>query len=136
MINVYIWSSTLRDNTATVDNSRTMWILILLSQLSYGVSSRLVLHIDGFTRYFIFFFIQAQCKPLEEPEYGIVSPGLAQGITVNYSCEWGFELNGTRSVECQNATWSVHTTPTCDGKSIPMYENENLIPFPQFWKYV
>ncbi|XP_071844640.1 uncharacterized protein [Apostichopus japonicus] len=67
-----------------------------------------------------------QCKPLEEPEYGIVSPGLAQGITVNYSCEWGFELNGTRSVECQNATWSVHTTPTCDAKPcFPSFEQQN-----------
>ena len=60
-----------------------------------------------------------QCS-ITDPEIGPPANGrlLFDGLTVTYTCNTGYTLNGSITRTCgENRTWSS-TTPTCDGKII------------------
>ena len=66
-------------------------------------------------------FLAVQCDALSDPANGAVSvTGTGVGDTATYSCNDGYELNGSGTQTCQsNGDWS-ELPPTCESEYMPM----------------
>ena len=67
-------------------------------------------------------YIYLGCITLSHPPNGTVRVINTTNVIAQYECEFGFQLEGSKTRECINDTWTG-TEPSCQGMQyLPVYQ--------------